>query len=64
LGGKVVSATTDGFITNISNLEEKLLELPQKFIPLLLHFRALTQDLHDLTTTALELKNEGKGILS
>jgi len=64
IGGKVVSATTDGFITNIPNLEESLLNLPLKQIPLFLHFRNLTQDLNDLNSTCLELKHEGKGILS
>lgn len=31
LGGKVVSVTSDGFITDIENLEDKLWTLPQLF---------------------------------
>jgi hypothetical protein len=67
MGGKVVSVTTDGFITNLSDLEERLLNLPNNNIPLFRHFKNLVKDLNDFKYTnidALELKNEGKGIVS
>lgn len=35
LNGKVVSVTTDGFITDLTDLESKLLTLPSEDIPLL-----------------------------
>lgn len=41
LGGKVVSDTTDGFITDNEILEIKLLSLPQDEILLLSKYRAL-----------------------
>lgn len=63
LGGKVVSSTTDGFITDISNLENKLLELPKESIGLLNTFRDIRQDLSDNATT-LEVKTEGVGVIS
>jgi hypothetical protein len=66
LGGKVVSATTDGFITNISDLEERILELPEGKTPLLRMFKKLRSELNEDPNVdmALELKNESKGILS
>lgn len=69
LGGKVVSVTTDGFITNIKDLEGKLLRLPKKDIVLLTKYRSLRETLTDFkdikpTKDALEIKSEGKGIIS
>ena len=65
LGGKVVSTTTDGFITNIVDLETKLLSLPEDEISLFSLFRKLRIDLTGSeTTTCLELKYKSKGIIS
>lgn len=63
LGGKVVSVTTDGFLTDLDRLEEKLLKLDQSQIPLLLKYRELRQDLCG-NPSALEIKHSGKGIIS
>lgn len=63
LKGKVVSVTTDGFITNIADLESKLLNLKEEEeIPLLTKYRSLRKDLGGCD--ALEVKKEGLGILS
>jgi hypothetical protein len=56
--GKVVSVTTDGFITNINNLESKL-----KGNLLLTEFNKLREELSG-DDTGLEIKNYGKGIIS
>jgi hypothetical protein len=65
LGGKVVSVTTDGFITNIRDLETKLLDLEPAKIPLFSLFRSLRITLTgDLNTESLELKHKTKGIIS
>jgi hypothetical protein len=45
LGGKIVSVTTDGFITDIEDLENKLLNLPQNDIILLNKYRTLRYEL-------------------
>lgn len=63
LGGKVVSATTDGFITDIVDLEDKLLTLDQNKTPLLRKYREIRKILSD-DASALELKHSGKGIIS
>lgn len=63
LGGKVVSVTTDGFITNLENLENKLLKLKEDEIPLLLLYRELRGDLTE-NNNALEVKSSGVGIIS
>jgi hypothetical protein len=65
LGGKIVSVTTDGFITDIEDLETKLLTLSPEYIPLLLKYRSLRLDLTDgVSDEALEIKSSGKGIIS
>jgi hypothetical protein len=77
LGGKVVSVTTDGFITDIKNLESKILKLPKHNNTLLRLYRKLRIELTtkndpvtkqpNLTTAdprGLELKTFGKGVLS
>jgi hypothetical protein len=64
IGGKVVSVTTDGFITNIPDLETKLLGLRDQDIPLLKLYKDLRRDITDCETPALELKHSGKGIIS
>jgi hypothetical protein len=60
--------TTDGFITNLPDLETKLFNLKPECTPLLTLFKDLRKDLSEdpSTNTALELKNsvEGKGIIS
>jgi hypothetical protein len=63
LGGKVVSVTTDGFLTNLPNLEEKLLQLPSDETPLFQLYRDLRLDLCG-DPSALEIKHSGKGIIS
>jgi hypothetical protein len=47
LGGKIVSVTTDGFITNLENLEELLLTLPIEDTILLRKYRSLRVELTD-----------------
>ena len=58
LGGVVVSVTTDGFITNISELENKIYD---NF--LLSEFKKIRLDLSG-DNKALELKTKGKGIIA
>ena len=62
LNGKVVSVTTDGFITDIENLENKLLSL-KKDITFFNMYRKFRNELSD-NPAALELKNDGIGIIS
>ena len=66
MGGKVVSVTTDGFITDIPDLESKLFNLKSEYIPLLSRFKDLRIALsHDLENQgALELKHQSKGVIS
>lgn len=56
--GKVVSVTTDGFITDIPELESKL---SKNYL-----FGEFKKIRHSLSgdNTGLELKNEGKGIIA
>lgn len=63
LGGKLVSVTTDGFITILVDLENKLLTLPEEDIILLLKYRLLRTDLSGVCD-ALEVKTHGRGIIS
>jgi hypothetical protein len=60
-GGKVVSVTTDGFLTDIQNLEEMVVNGDDKV--LLSIFREIRTILCN-NPTALELKTECKGIIS
>jgi hypothetical protein len=53
-----VSVTTDGFITNLPNLEDRLKE---KY--LFTEFKNIRHLLTD-DNTGLELKNDGKGIIA
>ena len=66
IGGKIVSVTTDGFITNIEDLESKLLKLPTESTPLFTLFKALRVALSEEVKNhvGLELKNFSKGIIS
>jgi len=61
----VVSVTTDGFITNIKDLESEILNNPKcnKTRTLLESLRILRKDLSG-DEIALELKNISKGIIS
>lgn len=61
--GNVVSCTTDGFITDIENLEDKIIQLPDRNKFLLNCYRMLRKDLSG-NDTSLELKHEGIGITS
>lgn len=65
LNGKIVSSTTDGFITDIDDLENKLLKLPEKHTILLNLFRDIRSELSDKPgSSTLEIKSEGLGIIS
>lgn len=69
LGGLVVSVTTDGFLTNITDLENKLLQLPTNDTPLLRKYRSLRESLTTFegvepTVEALEIKTKGIGMIS
>lgn len=65
LGGKTVSVTTDGFITDIEDLEDKLLTLPIEDIQLLTKYRSLRLDLtNGKSPEGLEIKTYGKGVIS
>lgn len=63
LGGKVVSVTTDGFITNLPDLENKILNNRKCKTTLLSEYRKIREMLSG-DPTALELKHEGEGVLS
>lgn len=64
LGGKVISVTTDGFITDIDNLESRLMGL-EKGNTMLKLYSFLRRDLTDgLNCSSLELKKESLGIIS
>ena len=58
MGGKVVSVTTDGFITDIDNLESKLLDGL-----LLKAYQGIRLDLSG-DSTGLELKSGGRGVIA
>jgi hypothetical protein len=58
IGGLVVSVTTDGFITNLADLENKILSNY-----LLKEFKKIRVVLAG-EDQALELKSEGKGIIA
>ena len=63
LGGRVVSVTTDGFITDLVDLENKLLTLPEEDTILFTKYRNLRFELAN-ESNALEVKSSGRGILS
>lgn len=64
LGGRIISVTTDGFISDIENLEEKLLKLELKDIILLKYYRIMRAMLSG-DSAAFELKKkEVNGVLS
>jgi hypothetical protein len=62
--GLAVSVTTDGFITNIENLEDKIMsKINPKDFSLLKEFSRLREELSG-NPEALELKRSGQGIIS
>jgi len=63
LGGKIVSVTTDGFITDVKDLESKLLNLNPESIPLFTIYREIRKLLSG-NSTGLEIKHFGQGIIS
>lgn len=71
LGGKIVSCTTDGFVTDIANLESKIVpdqngqekKCADKNTVMLRYFQNIRKVLSG-DGTALELKHEGLGIIS
>ena len=58
VGGSVVSVTTDGFITNVGQLESKLSENY-----LFSEFKSIREELSQ-NNQGLELKNSGRGIIA
>jgi hypothetical protein len=56
----VVSVTTDGFVTDIDDLEAKIIKAEEKLISF---FKELRYDLSE-NSQALEMKNNGIGIIS
>ena len=59
----MVPTTTDGFITDIDDLENKFLDLPKEEAVLQYKNRSLKFYKWEITS-ALEIKSEGKGIIS
>lgn len=55
--------TTDGFITDLENLESQINTLPEADRPLLVKYQALRGELSKLPE-ALELKSSSLGIIS
>lgn len=65
LGGAVVSATTDGFITDIDNLEERILKSDKAGISrTFLELYRETRKMLSGDSSALELKTSVKGLIS
>lgn len=56
LGGRVISVTTDGFVTDVENLEEKLLTMKSDKIIFIKYYRVIRRLLSD-DPSAFELKN-------
>lgn len=63
LGGTAVSCTTDGFVTDIKDLENALIKNCNKSNVLFKDFRKIRNGL-STDPTGLEIKHEGKGIIS
>jgi hypothetical protein len=65
LGGKICSATTDGFVTNIPDLENKILELDSTLkqkVSLLNKYRDIRLKLSN-NPSALEVKTNVRGLI-
>jgi hypothetical protein len=59
--GQIVSCTTDGLVTDIKDLEERILNFdPKSFI---IMYRSIRGDLSN-DPTSLELKHDGEGVIS
>jgi hypothetical protein len=63
LKGRVVSVTTDGFITDIEDLENKIINLKGRGKTLIGEYKKMRKDLLN-DDAALEVKKSGKGIIS
>jgi len=63
LKGRIVSTTTDGFITDIEDLESKIINLKGRSKTLIGEYKKMRLDLLN-DDTALEVKKSGKGIIS
>ena len=63
LGGKVVSVTTDGFITDVKDLEDQLMGLDAESTLLLRLYRELRASL-GFDRVGYELKSSGRGVIS
>ena len=61
LGGKIVSVTTDGFITNLENLEDLIIDKGNSFV--FKEYKKMRESLSG-NDRGLETKNEGIGIIS
>jgi hypothetical protein len=66
LKGKLISVTTDGFLTDVEDLENKLLSLPEDVTPLIRMYKELVVDLSNGSVNeSLEIKHiETGGIIS
>jgi hypothetical protein len=71
MGGRVISVTTDGFVTDIDNLESKLSNIDGSLMRLFREARLfLTEEGKDkdkdkkVDDSVLELKHSGRGIIS
>lgn len=67
LGGKVLSATTDGFITNIDNLEEKIVKGEREGVlkaPLLKTYSEIREVLSGDNRSLEKKHSDIKGIIS
>ena len=63
LGGSVVSVTTDGFITDLEDLESKILSNSKCITNLISSYRGIREYLSG-NNAAFELKSKGLGIIS
>jgi hypothetical protein len=64
MGGRVISATTDGFITDVEDLEAKLLTLPLEHTCFLRYFRLMRRLLSNNPQSLEKKHEETLGILS
>jgi hypothetical protein len=63
LGGRVISVTTDGFLTDVSNLEEAVLKNNNKTSVLLRVYKSIREVLCN-DSNSLELKGVNDRMLS
>lgn len=62
MGGKVVSVTTDGFITDVENLEAKMSNALKKSV-LMNEYQGIRAELSG-ERAGLELKSSGVGVIA